>query len=40
MKNKKKIKNWPIRIFHITFGQIVYWSERLNEATFKESDWR
>ena len=29
MKNNKSIVK-----FHFTFGQIVYWSERVNEANF------
>ena len=33
------IKNWSVGIFHFTFGQRVYWSERAKEADLKESDW-
>ena len=33
-----KLKNWPVGIFHFTFGQFAYWSERAKEANLKEPD--
>ena len=33
-----KLKDWSVGMFHFTFGQLVYWSERTEEADFKESD--
>ena len=34
-----KLKNWSVGISHFTFGQLVYWSERVKEAHLKESYW-
>ena len=33
-----KLKNWFVGIFHFTFSQPAYWSERAKEALLKESD--
>ena len=38
MKNSK-LKNSFVGIFHFTFGQLAYCSERAKEANLKESDW-
>ena len=37
MKNNK-LKNCFVGIFHFTFGQLAYCSERAKEANLKESD--
>ena len=37
MKNNK-LKDWSVGIFHFTFGQLVYWSDRAKDANLKESD--
>ena len=37
MKNNE-LKNWSVGIFHFIFGQLVYWSERVNKANLKEPD--
>ena len=39
MKNNK-LKNCFVGIFHFTFGQLAYCSERAKEANLKESDRR
>ena len=38
MKNNK-LKNCFVGIFHNTFDQLAYCSERVKEANLKESDW-
>ena len=37
MKNKN-LKNRFVGVFHFTFGQLAYCSEKANEANLKESD--
>ena len=32
------LKNCFVRLFHFTFGQFAYYSERAKEANLKESD--
>ena len=34
----QRIINWFVGIFHITFGQLVYWSEQAKGTNLKESD--